>query len=200
MPLVTIVTQWSYRSQLFVTLHRDVIMSTIASQITSLAIVYWTIYSGADQRKHQSSVSLTFMWGIHQWPVSSPHKWPVKRKMFPFDDVIIISHTAVSRWIVRGLIPISQNPLLHLFHIPQCSTPSKHICSAWSTVGYATGAFWDLRIRSIRGASHIHLPRVKILERSVVEKRRGELEKTSRSELPHRRHLDDGSFVRLPRR
>ena len=60
---------------------------TMASQITSLAIVYSTVYSGADQRKHQSSASLAFMWGIHRWPVNSPHKWPVTRKMLPFDDV-----------------------------------------------------------------------------------------------------------------
>ena len=65
-------------------------MGTIASQITSLAIVYSTVYSGADQRKPQSSTSLAFVWGIHRWPVNSPHKWPVTRKMFPFDDVIMI--------------------------------------------------------------------------------------------------------------
>ena len=41
-------------------------MSTIASQITSLTIVYWTVYSDADQRKHQSSASLAFVWGIHR--------------------------------------------------------------------------------------------------------------------------------------
>ena len=64
-------------------------MSTIASQITSLTIVYSTIYSGADQSKHQSSASLAFVWGIHRGPVNSPHKWPVTRKMFPFDDVIM---------------------------------------------------------------------------------------------------------------
>ena len=68
----------------------DVIMSTIASQITSLTIVYSTIYSGADQSKHQSSASLAFVWGIHRGPVNSPHKLPVTRKMFPFDDVIMI--------------------------------------------------------------------------------------------------------------
>ena len=38
----------------------DVIMSAIASQITSLTIVYSTVYSGTDQRKHQSSSSLAF--------------------------------------------------------------------------------------------------------------------------------------------
>ena len=67
----------------------DVIMGAIASQITSLAIVYSIIYSGADQSKHQSSTSLAFVWGIHRGPVNSPHKWPVTRKIFPFDDVIM---------------------------------------------------------------------------------------------------------------
>ena len=67
----------------------DVIMGTIASQVTSLTIDYSTVYSGADQRKHKSSASLAFVWGIHRRPVNSPHKWPVTRKMFPFDDVIM---------------------------------------------------------------------------------------------------------------
>ena len=66
-----------------------VIMSTRASQITSLTIVYSTVYSGADQRIHQSSASLAFVWGIHRWTVNSPHKRPVTRKIFPFDDVIM---------------------------------------------------------------------------------------------------------------
>ena len=39
------------------------IMGAIASQITSLTIVYSTVYSGADQRKHQSSASLAFVNG-----------------------------------------------------------------------------------------------------------------------------------------
>ena len=69
--------------------YNDAIMSTIASQITSLTIVYSTVYSGADQRKHQSSASLAFMRGSHREPVNSPHKGPVTRKMFPFDDVIM---------------------------------------------------------------------------------------------------------------
>ena len=67
----------------------DAIMGTMASQITSLAIVYSTVYSGADRRKHQSSASLAFVRGIHRGPVNSPHKWSVTRKMFPFDDVIM---------------------------------------------------------------------------------------------------------------
>ena len=67
----------------------DIIMSAIASQITSLTIVYSIVYSDADQGKHQSSPSLAFVWGLHRGPVNSPHKWPVTRKMFPFDDVIM---------------------------------------------------------------------------------------------------------------
>ena len=50
--------------------YNGVTMSAMASQITSLTIVYSTIYSGADQRKHQSSASLTFVTGIHRWPMS----------------------------------------------------------------------------------------------------------------------------------
>ena len=69
--------------------YNDVIMGAIASQITSLTIVYSTVYSGADQRKHQSSASLAFVWGIHRGPVNSLHKWPVTREMCPFDDVIM---------------------------------------------------------------------------------------------------------------
>ena len=41
-------------------------MTTIASQITSLTVVYSTVYSDAKQRKHQSSASLAFVWGIHR--------------------------------------------------------------------------------------------------------------------------------------
>ena len=69
--------------------YNDVIMRVMASQITSLMIVYSTVYSGADQRKHQSSTSLVFVRGIHQWPVYSPHKGPVTWNMFPFDDVFM---------------------------------------------------------------------------------------------------------------
>ena len=71
----------------------DVIMGTIASQITSLTIGY----SDADHRKHQSSASLACVWRIHRRPVNSPHKWPVTRKMFPFDDVIMPGKSSTRR-------------------------------------------------------------------------------------------------------
>ena len=75
----------------------DVIISVMASQITRLTIVYSNVYSGADQRKYQSSASLAFMRGIHRSSVNSPHKWPVTRKMFPFDDVIMHNPTHTIR-------------------------------------------------------------------------------------------------------
>ena len=70
--------------------YSDVIMGDMASQITSLTIVYSTVFQDADQRNHQSSASLAFVRGIHRWPVNSPHKWPVTRKLFPLDDVIML--------------------------------------------------------------------------------------------------------------
>ena len=79
--------------------YNDVIMGVMASQITSLTSVYSTVYSGADQRKHQSSASLAFVLGIHRGPVNSPHKWPVTRKMLPFDDVIMT-------WANADVLPI----------------------------------------------------------------------------------------------
>ena len=84
----TSISIWSTDTLLYH--YNEIIMGAKASEITSLTIVYSIVYSDADQRKHQSSASLAFVRGIHQWPVNSPHKWPVTRKMFPFDDVIIL--------------------------------------------------------------------------------------------------------------
>ena len=72
--LITVTSQWAWWC-----------LKQPASRLFTL-----TVYSGGDQRKHQSSTSLAFVWGIHWWPVNSPHKWPVTRKMFPFDDVIML--------------------------------------------------------------------------------------------------------------
>ena len=102
--------------------YNDVIMGAIASQITTLKIVFSTVYSDADQRKHQRSASLAFVWGIPRGPVNSPQKWPVTRKMFPFGDVImrrffLNRHSFPGRKVSsstfkwRILIQISQNSL-----------------------------------------------------------------------------------------
>ena len=62
--------------------YSDIIMGAMASKITSLTNVYSAVYSGAHERKHQSSASLAFVRGIHRWPVNSPHKWRITRKCF----------------------------------------------------------------------------------------------------------------------
>ena len=69
--------------------YNDVIMGYIASGITGFTIVYSAVYSGADQRKLQSSASLAFVRRIHWGLVNSSHKLPGTRKMFPFEDVIM---------------------------------------------------------------------------------------------------------------
>ena len=86
----------------------DVIMGAMASQITSLTIVYSTLYSDAGQRKHQSSASRAFVQGIHRGSMNSPHKRPVTRKMSPFDDVII----------VRRVLPLEVSTLTARFMGP----------------------------------------------------------------------------------
>ena len=112
--------------------YNDVIMSSMASEITGVAIVCSTVGSGADQRKHHqwrhngrdgvsnhhphcllnrlssahqrkhhSSTSLAFVRGIHRWRMNSPHKKPVTRKMFAFDDVIMTVRRPIAlfpRW------------------------------------------------------------------------------------------------------
>ena len=75
-------------------------MTMLASQITSLTVVYSIVYSGVDQSKHQSYASLAFVQEIHRGPVNFPHKWPVTRKMFPFDDVIMMY--ALMIWVSIG--------------------------------------------------------------------------------------------------
>ena len=80
-------------SSLFQAIHyNDVIMRAIASQITSLTIVYSIVYSDADQENIKASRHWR---GIHRGPLISPHKWPVTRKMFPFDDIIMACRLGV---------------------------------------------------------------------------------------------------------
>ena len=97
-----------------------VIMSTMASQITSLTIVYSTVYSATDQRKHQNSGSLAFVRGIHRWPVNSPHKGPVTRKMFPFDGIIMNMVNFVQNYH-------TSHPIAHLWEQHMSFVSSKSV-------------------------------------------------------------------------
>ena len=90
----------------------------MAFQITGVSFVCSPVGTGPDQRKHQSSASLTFVRGIHRWPVNSPHKRPVTRKMFPFYDVIMIylRHSGTRSTIINWLHIISNELTSLLIH------------------------------------------------------------------------------------
>ena len=126
-------------------------MGAIAYQITSLTIVYSTVYSDADQRKHQSSASLTFVRGIHRGPVNSPHKWPVTRKMFPFDDVIMQTPEAVLCWHTYGPYGrihshIKPHVLLSWWELEHCLPPSVLCMYCYETyVKWTIPTYFDER-------------------------------------------------------
>ena len=87
------------------------------------AIVYSTVYSGPDQRKHQSSASLASVRGIHWWLVNSPHKGPVTRKMFSFDDVIM--------WLYGYSVVVGPKWCVYIF---RCSTTPDKLARYTCTV------------------------------------------------------------------
>ena len=81
-------------------------MTTKASQITSLTIVYSTVYSDADQRKHQNSASLAFLWGIHRDRWIPLTKGQLRGKCF---------HLMTSPWSRNGWVNI-----LSMYRLPVC--------------------------------------------------------------------------------
>ena len=97
--------------------YKEDIMSAMASHITDVSIVCLTVGSGADQRNHQSSASLAFVQPIHRWPVNSPHKRPVTRKMFPFDDVIMYLHVFYSCLVLRITLILKHEAYYHQYSV-----------------------------------------------------------------------------------
>ena len=80
-------------------------MNAMASQITGVLIVYWTVWLGAEQRKHQR-------------PVNSPHKGPVTRKIFPFDDVTMWPDSKqIYNGLFRMLLFVLQFPICNLIFV-----------------------------------------------------------------------------------
>ena len=137
-------------------------MTMLASQITSLTVVYSIVYLGVNQRKHQSSASLAFVREIHRKPVNFPHKWPVTRKMFPFDDVIMIG-------IGAFFIPHHYTMLFPKNIYPKCIVSSRrdNICTYRCTNLYQTRSKAWQQICSIIDITwnldRINLARIKIL-------------------------------------
>ena len=121
--------------------YNDVIMSAMETQITSLTIVYSTVYSGADQRKHQSSASLAFVRGIHRWPVNSPHKGPLTRKMFPFNEVV---KYFAEHWLHCNELRFCVLCCLLKFCINSCRAHGNttHIQQAGKAIGTCTREMW----------------------------------------------------------
>ena len=118
----------------------DVIMDTIASQITSLTIAYSTVYSDADQSKYQSSASLAF---VREMASKWPHKWPVTRKMFPFDDVIMDYSSRVS----MRLKTLSNNDLI-------CTVISSFDVCLWPKVNITVQLFY-IQLTGVRNIKRI---------------------------------------------
>ena len=128
-------------------------MGVIAYQITSLTMVYSTVDSGADQSKHQSSASLAFVRGIHRGPVNSPHKWPVTRKMFPFDDVIMIETKNINAVTLAPYLTSSsaaityiKKPSIYRGYIwyDNAHSPTITMIKPWSYVHLLTDVFREL--------------------------------------------------------
>ena len=153
--------------------YRDVTMSAMAYQITAVSIVCLTVCSGTVQRKHQSSASLAFMKGIHQWLVYSPHKGPVTQKMFPFDDITMTSH-CLNWW--------RPNPQYHMVSMSSIDFSTDHFqprmisndsCqyheiknNAWVTVN---NDFWVTSEAICQWFSRVTKSRVKIIGKSHHE-------------------------------
>ena len=121
--------------------YNDVIMSMMASQITSVSIVDSTVCSGTDQRKHQSFASVRFARGIPRSPVS----W----KMFPFDDDIMTvdcmippvcpclvpHHGLMSSWACWEccMYPVTYQPSAQ---ISLCHRHSMKYAAIWDPAGW----------------------------------------------------------------
>ena len=115
--------------------YTDIIMSTMVSQTTGVRIVNSTVCLDVDQRKHQSSAWLVFLGSIHRWPVNSPHKGPVTRKMFPFDCVIMIDGQMSKRYISSYLNHcwvVNHSPRNNIRYGRRYSFPMAEICHRYT--------------------------------------------------------------------
>ena len=151
LPHISVANEYTWHSS-FATHYSDVIMGAMAYQITSLVIVYSTVYSGADQRKHQSSASLAFVSGIHRWPVNSP--W----LMSCFKESLI-----VSKGIANQLLNIKRVLVLWGYRY-ECTYMNTNPCNSiqentfekvvYKFVSYSVQASMREPLASLVGSSH----------------------------------------------
>ena len=132
-------------------------MGAVASQITSLKMVFSTVYSDADQRKHQIPASLVFVRGIHRGPM----KWPVTRKMFPFDDVIM----SCNIWFDKtGSICITT---LYIGGLVQWSCYSIALIHKYTVQHRTTGRMWSV-VSTFHKLNNMRLIEIYVSFRTVV--------------------------------
>ena len=86
--------------------YSDVIMSMKASQTPASRLFTQPFYFRHRSKKTSKLRVTGLCVGNHRWPVNSPHKRPVTRKIFPFDDVIMgvlqqETHTVTNRWLLN---------------------------------------------------------------------------------------------------
>ena len=112
------------------------------------------------KEKHQRSASLAFVRGIHRWPVNSPHKWPVTRKMFPFDDVIMldVDQQAGGAYLISDatttnttsyescetelIILLRNDTEIWRMHIYMCVFMWVYVCSSTCSQSYQQAQWW----------------------------------------------------------
>ena len=101
--------------------------------------------SGTDQRKHQSSASLAFVREIHRRPVNSLHKWPVTRKMFPFDDVIMDAMVPQCQKLQLGMYFLATIISRKYFFLPQRKYPHfKHWKETMTLIAHSITCKYDV--------------------------------------------------------
>ena len=99
--------------------YSDVIMGAMTPQNTSLTIVCSTVYSGADQRKHQSSASLAFVRGIHRWPLT--------QKKLLFDDVIMFAHSDGNKRLIKSSYIFVYASRMQQWYVHGCACRQRNI-------------------------------------------------------------------------
>ena len=104
--------------------YSDVIMGAIAYQVTSLTIVYSTVYSDADQRKHQSFASLAFVRGFHRGPGSNAENISIWWRHHGIPLLLVEAEWL--KWLVNSTIIISDNG----------SSPDRSQAIVWAIAGW----------------------------------------------------------------
>ena len=131
---------WFIISEVHKTHYSDVMMNPMASLTTGVSIASSAVCSGTN-KKNIKVLRYWPLW-IHRWPVNSPYKWPVMRKMFPFDDVIMHSLT-LSQWSSSGF-PVAiqcawnSDPSVHWN-----ATGEMPVCFQWCSSGLPVAFQWS---------------------------------------------------------